>query len=250
MSNKARRLIVEEFFHCYRPIETVQSKGMYSFMPRSSLQRLVCDTPDSNRNQKSRYFFMEGDEWMCHPGDQECMPIDKTQGIMPLSGMHPFVFRFLIALALLVTLTISYCSLGLSKIHTRTVKFIGKKNSTKPRYQRGRGLNQSTWILSTGIVTNYNPQQLYIATTVKFANVSPSPNTLVSFFAFKLSNSLYLSTFVQKWKIARGRPTSSNKQLQRKNKRRVNSLRGRVRPTRPPRGNRQRRLTVSQKSLK
>ena len=50
MSDKAHRLIVEDFFHCYCPIETIQSKGMYSFMPRSSLLRLVCDTPDSNRN--------------------------------------------------------------------------------------------------------------------------------------------------------------------------------------------------------
>ena len=50
MSDEARRLIMEEFFHCYHPIETVQSKGMYSFMPRSSILRLVCDTLDSNRN--------------------------------------------------------------------------------------------------------------------------------------------------------------------------------------------------------
>ena len=47
---------MEEFFHCYYPDEITQSKGMYSFVPRSPLLRLVCDTPDSNRNWKSRYF--------------------------------------------------------------------------------------------------------------------------------------------------------------------------------------------------
>ena len=45
-----------------------------------------------------------------HPSDQEFMPVDKTWGIMPPSGMHPFVFRFLIMLILLVTLTVSFCS--------------------------------------------------------------------------------------------------------------------------------------------
>ena len=47
---------MEEFFHCYYPDEITQSKGMYSFVPRSPLLRLVCETPDSNRNWKSRYF--------------------------------------------------------------------------------------------------------------------------------------------------------------------------------------------------
>ena len=53
MSNRARRLTVKEFFHYYRPDEIAQSKGMYSFVPRSLLLRLVCETPDSNKNWKS-----------------------------------------------------------------------------------------------------------------------------------------------------------------------------------------------------
>ena len=87
MSGRACRLIVEEFFHCYLPTEIIQSKGMYSFMPRSPLLRLMCDTPDFNKNWKSRYFFMEGDKWMCHPGDQEFVPVNKKWGTMPPSGM-------------------------------------------------------------------------------------------------------------------------------------------------------------------
>ena len=82
-------MTVEELFHCYRPFEIIQSKGMYSFLPRKPSLRLVSDTPDSNRNWKSRYFFLKGDGWMCHKYDQEFMPVDKTWGIMPLSGRYP-----------------------------------------------------------------------------------------------------------------------------------------------------------------
>lgn len=78
MSDGARRLTVCEFLHCYRHDEIAQSKGMYSFVPKSPLLKLVYETPDSNRNWKSRYFFMEGDEWMCCPGDNEFMPVDTT----------------------------------------------------------------------------------------------------------------------------------------------------------------------------
>ena len=50
MSDGLHRLMVKEFFHCYRPSEITQSRGMYSFLPRSPLLRLVCKTLDSNRN--------------------------------------------------------------------------------------------------------------------------------------------------------------------------------------------------------
>ena len=89
MFDGARRLTVEEFFHCYCPVEITQSKGMYNFAPRGPLLRLICENHDSNRDWKSRYFFFEGDEWMYHPGDTEFMPVDKTWGIMPPLGMHP-----------------------------------------------------------------------------------------------------------------------------------------------------------------
>ena len=78
MFDGACRMTVEDFFHRYLPSKITQSKGMYSFMPRSPLLRLVCDTPDSNRNWKGRYFFLQGDEWMCHPSEQEYMLVDKT----------------------------------------------------------------------------------------------------------------------------------------------------------------------------
>ena len=32
---------------------------------------------------------------MCHPDDQEFMPVDKTWGIMPLSGRCPSILNFI-----------------------------------------------------------------------------------------------------------------------------------------------------------
>ena len=61
--------MVEEFFHCYYPSEITQSRGMYSFLLRKLVLRLVCDTHNSNKNWKSQYFFIQGDDWMCHPDD-------------------------------------------------------------------------------------------------------------------------------------------------------------------------------------
>ena len=96
MSDKAQRLTAEEFLNYYHPAKIAQSKGMYSFVPRSPLLRLVCETLDSNRNWKSRYFFLEGDKWICCLGDHENMLVDTTWGIIPLSGMHPYTFKIFI----------------------------------------------------------------------------------------------------------------------------------------------------------
>ena len=73
MSNGARRLTVREFLHCYRPDEIEKSRRIYSFMPRSSLLKVIFETPDFNRDWKSCYFFLEGDEWMDRPGEMEHM---------------------------------------------------------------------------------------------------------------------------------------------------------------------------------
>ena len=58
MSNGARLLTVREFLHCYRPDEIDKSKGMYSFVPRKSVLKVIYETPDSNRDWKCRYFFL------------------------------------------------------------------------------------------------------------------------------------------------------------------------------------------------
>ena len=78
MSNSARSLTEWEFLHCYRPDEVDKSKRMYSFVPRKSVLKVIYENSNSNRVWKSRYFFLEGDGWMCHLGETDHMPVDKT----------------------------------------------------------------------------------------------------------------------------------------------------------------------------
>ena len=88
MTNGAKRLMVREFLHCYHPDEIDRSRGIYSFVPRSPLLKVIYDTPDSNRDWKSRYFFLEGDGWMCLLGDTDHMPVNTTWGILHPSSMN------------------------------------------------------------------------------------------------------------------------------------------------------------------
>ena len=87
MSNGSRSLTVREFLHCYRPDKIDKSRGMYSFVPRKFVLKVIYETPDSNRDWKSRYFFLEGDGWMCHPRETDFMPVDRTWGILDTSGI-------------------------------------------------------------------------------------------------------------------------------------------------------------------
>ena len=89
MSNGARRLMVREFLHCYCLDEIDKSMGIYSFMPKNPFLKVIFETPDSNRDWKSCYFFLEGDGWMCRPGDTEHMPINMTWGVLSPFSMHP-----------------------------------------------------------------------------------------------------------------------------------------------------------------
>ena len=61
MSDGSRSLTVREFLHYYRPNEIDKSRGMYSFVPKKSVLNVIYETPNSNRDWKSRYFFLEGD---------------------------------------------------------------------------------------------------------------------------------------------------------------------------------------------
>ena len=78
MTNGSKRLTVCEFLHCYRPDEIDRSKGTYSFASRSPLLKVIFETPDSNRDWKSRYFFLKGDGWMGRPEETKYMPVDTT----------------------------------------------------------------------------------------------------------------------------------------------------------------------------
>ena len=87
MSDGSRSLTIREFLHCYHPDEIDKSNGMYSFAFRKSVLKVIYETPDSNRDWKSRYFFLEGDGWMCHPGEIDYIPVDKTWGILDPSSI-------------------------------------------------------------------------------------------------------------------------------------------------------------------
>ena len=89
MTDGAKRLTVRELLHCYRPNEIDRSRGMYSFASRSPLLNVIFETPDSNRDWKSRYFFLESGEWMSRPGEMEYMLVDTTWGVLHSSRKHP-----------------------------------------------------------------------------------------------------------------------------------------------------------------
>ena len=60
LSGGNHQLTLDEFFYYYKPHHISSSKGMYHFSVREKDLKLMSDMPDSNRNWKSRYFFVEG----------------------------------------------------------------------------------------------------------------------------------------------------------------------------------------------
>ena len=54
----------------------------------------MLDMPDSNRNWKGRYFFVQRVDWVCHPEKWVTMPHDfnNTWGIVKDSSLAPTVF--------------------------------------------------------------------------------------------------------------------------------------------------------------
>ena len=89
LSGGNRQLTLDEFFYCYRPHHIASSKGTYHFNARDKNLRLVSDMPDSNRNWKSRYFFVEGTDWVCRQEEWATMPhgyFDNTWAFVRDSG--------------------------------------------------------------------------------------------------------------------------------------------------------------------
>ena len=183
MSDNARSLTVWEFLHCYHPDEINKSKGMYSFVPRKSVLKVIYETPDSNRDWKSRYFFLEGDGWMCHLREMDYMLVDKTWGILDLSGIYIFVALCMCFIIFNTFMTVliapSLCFLqydGIPKLTSRSTTSL--KNFLLSLNQRnGLGLSSSTSIPSTGIVTDLNPIRQLLSTRSAPISVSPSTST-------------------------------------------------------------------------
>ena len=74
LSGGNRQLTLDEFFYCYRPHHISSSKGTYHFAVRDKDLKLVSDMPDSNRNWKNRFFFVEGTDWVCREEEWATMP--------------------------------------------------------------------------------------------------------------------------------------------------------------------------------
>ena len=94
LSGGNRQLSLNEFFYCYRPQHIVSSQGIYHFAAWKKGLRLVSDMPDSNRNYKGRYFFVQGTDWVCRPKEWPTMPhsFDNTWDIVKDSSLAPSVF--------------------------------------------------------------------------------------------------------------------------------------------------------------
>ena len=88
LSGRNRQLTLDKFFYCYKPQQISSSKGIYHFLATKSSLRLVSDMPDSNRNWKNRYFFVQGIEWVCRPNEWASIPdrFDNSWGIVKESG--------------------------------------------------------------------------------------------------------------------------------------------------------------------
>ena len=89
LSGGNRQLTLDEFFYCYRPYHLSSSKRTYHFSVREKDLKLVFDMPDSNRNWKSRYFFVEGTNWVCREEEWVMMPhsyFDNTWAFVRESG--------------------------------------------------------------------------------------------------------------------------------------------------------------------
>ena len=94
LSGGNHQLSLDEFFYCYRSQHIVSSKGIYHFVARNKDLRLVSDMPVSNRNWKSKYFFVLGMNWVCHPEERVTMPhgFDYTWVIVKDSSLTSLAF--------------------------------------------------------------------------------------------------------------------------------------------------------------
>lgn len=79
-------------------------KGIYHFLARKLSFRFVSDIPDSNRNWKNRYFFVQGMDWVCKPEEWDSMPdkFDNTWDVLNEFGESSVSVFFFILLILIM----------------------------------------------------------------------------------------------------------------------------------------------------
>ena len=72
---------MDEFLYCYKPFEICQSQGFYQFTTRDSNYRLVKPLPTSDRNWKTKFFFISG-FWAGNPVEVGRDPFPPYTGEM------------------------------------------------------------------------------------------------------------------------------------------------------------------------
>jgi len=99
-----RPLTVDEFLYCYKPSEINQSLGFYQFTARGKDCRLIKSLVTSDRNWKTKFFFVSS-FWARLPvevGKNLFAPYTRELGNLCLEGM----FIIIILLFLLYILFI------------------------------------------------------------------------------------------------------------------------------------------------
>ena len=76
----------------------------------------MSDMPDSNRNWKGRYFFVQGTDWVCHREEWVTMPhgFDNTWGIVKDSSLVSSTFSLFLYLFVKVFNVICFFSFSTS----------------------------------------------------------------------------------------------------------------------------------------
>lgn len=81
-------LCLTSSFTTTSPSRYPHQRFIYHFLARKPSLSLVLDMPDSNKNWKNRYFFIQGTEWVCRPEVWTSIPdgFDNTWGIIKEFG--------------------------------------------------------------------------------------------------------------------------------------------------------------------
>ena len=97
-------LTVDEFLYCYKPYKINQSLGFYQFTARGKDYRLIKSLVTSDRNWKTKFFFVSG-FWARHPVEvskDTFAPYTRELGNLCFEGMFMFHFILFFLLSVLI----------------------------------------------------------------------------------------------------------------------------------------------------
>ena len=99
-----RPLTVDEFLYCYKPSEINQSLGFYQFTARGKYYRLIKSLVTSDRNRKTKFFFISG-FWVGRPIEVDQDPFRPYTG--ELGNLHPKGMLMVITLLFTIFVLVS-----------------------------------------------------------------------------------------------------------------------------------------------